>query len=117
MKPLLVYLASPYSKYPAGREAAFKEVCKKAGQLMNSGWKVFCPIAHSHPIEQSGAVLDNSHRFWLEQDFAVLCRCSVLFVYKMPGWEDSFGVTEEIKMANALGISIRFLEYGEEDVT
>jgi hypothetical protein len=116
MRNSLIYLASPYSKYPEGREEAFKTVCKKAGELMNLGWNIFCPIAHSHPIEQSGATIDNSHGFWLKQDFAVLERCDELFVYKMPGWEESFGVQEEMNVAQRLGIPIRLLEFESEHV-
>lgn len=106
----LIYLASPYSKYPHGREQAFRQVCRKAGELMLKGEKVFCPIAHSHPIEYWGMQKDQEGDFWLNQDFSVLEHCSKLIVYKMEGWEDSYGVKKEIEFAQQLDIPIEYHE-------
>lgn len=113
----LVYLASPYSKFPGGREQAYLLVCKKAWELMNEGYNVFCPIAHSHAIEitgGNGVVKDGD--WWLKQDFAVLRECRSLFVYKMPGWDESYGVGKEIELAKWEGIPIRYLEFENEPV-
>jgi hypothetical protein len=35
-----------------------------------------------------------------------------MIVFKLPGWENSEGVKEEIKLANSLGIKISYIEYG-----
>lgn len=107
----LIYLASPYSKFPKGRVQAFKEVCEKAAELMLDGHNVFCPIAHSHPIEDLGMADVHSGDFWLKQDFAVLSKCTGMFVYKMPSWEESYGVTKEIEFANKNNIPITYLDY------
>lgn len=114
----LIYLASPYSKFPGGRERAFHLVCKKAAELMLEGYNVFCPIAHSHPIEVHGNIHpdDANHSFWLKQEFAVLEKCSEVFVYMMPSWKESYGVNEEIKLADKLGIPIRYLTYDETGI-
>jgi len=110
----LIYLASPYSKYPYGRDKAFFRVCKKAGELMKQGLNIFCPIAHSHAIEKIAFDKAETGEFWLKQDFAVLENCDKLFVYKMPGWEDSLGVKAEIAYAETLEIPIEYIEYEEE---
>jgi hypothetical protein len=107
----LIYLASPYSKFPKGRIAAFEEVCEKAGHLMLEGHVVFCPIAHSHPIEQFGFVDIKDGDFWLKQDFAILAKCDEMFVYKMPSWEESYGMGREIEFAKERGIPITYIEY------
>jgi hypothetical protein len=104
----LIYLASPYSKYSGGLQEAFERVVKKAGELMLLGYKVFCPIAHTHHIQAT--IGDIGADGWLEQDFAVLERCDELWVYKMPGWENSYGVQKEIERANVLGIPITFIK-------
>jgi hypothetical protein len=107
----LVYLASPYSKYPGGRKKAFKLVCKKAAELMVQGEHIFCPIAHSHPIEVEGM---GGHQqdgdFWLDQDFAVLSACSKMFVYRMAGWEDSEGVARELAFAKQHKIPVEYID-------
>lgn len=109
----LIYLASPYSVGGAGknkRTRRFKAVCKKAAELMQQGHAVFCPIAHSHPIEVYGMNIIEGHDFWLKQDFAVLERCTKLVVYKMPGWDKSFGIGEEIKFAERRGIPVEYID-------
>jgi hypothetical protein len=108
----LIYLASPYSKYPGGRNAAFLAACDKAAELMLQGHLIFCPIAHSHPIENigmDGEIKDGD--FWLKQDFAVLSKCDELWVYQMPGWDTSYGVGKEIEFAKKNNIEVKYLEY------
>lgn len=107
---MLVYLATPYSKYPGGREQAYEMACEKAGELMDKGFRVFCPIAHSHSIEQYAFQEPKDGDWWLKQDFAVLEHCKILFVYQMEGWQDSYGVKQEIAYATARGIPVQFLE-------
>lgn len=46
----LVYLATPYSKYPRGIEAAFVDASRLAACLVRLGISVYSPIAHTHPI-------------------------------------------------------------------
>lgn len=116
VKPELVYLASPYSKYSRGVNHAFKEVSKKAAELMVQGYNIFCPIAHSHAVEGVGMAYGVFHDrkdgdFWLKQDFAVLANCSKLLVYKMPGWDTSYGVGKEIEFAKNNNIPVEYLEY------
>lgn len=111
----LIYLASPYSKYPYGREAAYKEACAEAARCMQSGVAVFCPIAHSHSIEvegMDGNIMDGD--WWLQQDFAVLKKCDELWVYQMPGWKNSYGVLKEIAFAEDNNIPIKWVEYYEQ---
>ena len=106
----LIYLASPYSKYPYGRNAATEAVTKKAAKLMLEGHCIFAPIPHSHAIEQyMDEVKDGD--FWLKQDFAVLAGCKELWVYKMPGWDESYGVAKEIEFAEKNKIKVKYLEY------
>jgi hypothetical protein len=110
----LLYLASVYSQGNASankRTRRFKQACKKAAELMQAGHNVFCPIAHSHPIEIHGLPSVEGHDFWLKQDAAVLERCTKLLVYKMPGWTKSVGIKWEIAFAEKHGIPVEYLEY------
>jgi hypothetical protein len=108
----LIYLASPYSKYPHGRVHAEAAVSTKAAELMSKGVALFCPITHSHWIEQHmDSVQDGD--WWLEKDFAVLERCDELWVYQMPGWDESYGVKKEIEFAEHNNIPITYVPYEE----
>ena len=113
LKKELVYLASPYSKYPGGKSIAFTEVCDMAAHLMHKGYNVFCPIAHSHAIETMSFKEIENGDWWLEQDFAILSKCDKLFVYQMPSWDISYGVNAEIDFAKKNRIPIEYLAYDE----
>lgn len=108
---MLVYLATPYSKFPGGREMAYQLACAKAAQLMHQGYEVFCPIAHSHSIETEAMPHIQDGDWWLKQDFAVLKHCDKLAVYQMPGWDVSYGVAKEVDFANNYKIPVEFIPY------
>lgn len=115
----LIYLASPYSVKTEGlshqvassiRDARYRKVCKLAAEMMKEGKKVFCPIAHSHPIEVIGMPGEiQSGDFWLEQDFAILKNASKLAVFQMDGWEQSSGIRREIEFAEEHNIPVEYI--------
>jgi len=108
---LLWYLASPYSKYPEGMEAAFIEVSKQAAFLKNeAGIDTFVPIAHSHPVAKYGKMDAVDHDLWLAWDKKFIDRCDGMIVCKMPSWENSFGVNWEIDQFKAQGKPIIYME-------
>ncbi len=107
------YLASPYShsSYRV-RARRYREVVKTAAALIEQGRRVFCPIAHSHPIalaiSESCAV---DFDVWMAIDLPILRHASKLVVLKLPGWDVSRGVAKEIEVAQQLGIPIEYLEF------
>ena len=108
----LIYLASPYSKYPHGIEAAWEDVCEIAGRLMKKGAIVYSPIAHSHPIAMASLELDHlDHQFWMVQNKAMLDAANTLMIAKMLDWEKSEGIKEEIKKWSDWGKSTRSILY------
>jgi hypothetical protein len=92
------YLATPYSRYPHGLEAAFRGASRAAAKFVAAGVPVFSPIAHSHPIAKEGMLdlLDLS--MWLEADAPFMAAAIGLIVVKMDGWEDSKGIAHEIEV-------------------
>lgn len=108
-KTKLVYLASPYSDQDAmimeGRRIA---ACKVAADLIRPGWSVFCPIAHNVAIIQQTEIPTGWER-WKAQDLGVLEACDELVVLMLPGWEQSKGVSEEIKAAEEFGIPVNYM--------
>jgi hypothetical protein len=112
MKNEIIYLAGPYSHPRAAiRRHRFELLNEKAAELSRAGNIIFSPISMSHPMAEYG--LPKGWEFWGKYDRAFLEVCSKLFVYKIPGWEDSVGVTEEIAIAKELEIPIEYIEYEE----
>jgi hypothetical protein len=115
---MLTYLCSPYS--PKGvtdpleakqiREQRFIEVSQMAAKLMEKGYYIFCPIAHSHPIEVYGLPDIKSGDWWLKQDFEIIKHCGLVLIYTMPGWDQSYGIGREIEYARNLGIQVSYID-------
>ena len=93
----LIYMASPYSLYTHGLDQACEDVSGVAGDLLERGVRVFCPVSHAHTIAQSSCVNPLDHKLWMTLDKAVADHCQALIVVELEGWQDSVGVREEIE--------------------
>jgi hypothetical protein len=95
------YLASPYTKYPAGLRAAYLTACLAAGSFIKAGIMVFSPIAHSHGIASMSPELGTDHASWRAYNETMLALADRLIVVCLPGWRDSEGIRDEIAFAAA----------------
>lgn len=93
----IAYLATPYSRYPYGIEQAFKHAAQLAGRLLRHGLKIYSPIAHTHCIAAHANIDPLDHSVWLPFDEAMMNVSSILLVAHMDGWEESYGIAQEIK--------------------
>lgn len=105
----LLYVGSPYTKYPAGIEAAFATVCSLMGKLLARGLKAYSPIALTHPIAIHGRIDPLDHQFWLAYDAAMMAKSDAMIVAMMDGWEMSYGVRHEIETFQAANKPVFFL--------
>lgn len=99
----LCYLATPYSKYVGGIECAFVDASKLAARLLRAGIKVYSPIAHTHPLALYGNIDPLDHAIWMPFDEAMMTVAQTLIVAHMDGWQDSFGISHEVKFFEAAG--------------
>lgn len=96
------YLATPYSNWPLGHDAAAREAAMVTTRLQNSGFVVYSPIVHSHQLcmvdrSQLHPTLDHlSHEYWLAIDRVHVESACGLIVACMPGWDESRGVKQEV---------------------
>ncbi|EJW12749.1 hypothetical protein A33M_1719 [Rhodovulum sp. PH10] len=106
----LVYLATPYTRYPDGMIAAFEAAADLAGRLVRRGVCVYSPIAHSHPLAVHGGAPATDHEMWMRQDAPMLAAADALYVAHLPGWDCSQGVAHEIAVCEAAGKPIYDLD-------
>ena len=92
----LVYIASPYTLFPAGQDAAFQEAAMITARLMTIGVKCFSPITHSHPIAQYGCIDALDHDFWLDADVPFMEAADACCVAMLESWEASDGIAREM---------------------
>jgi len=106
-----VYLACPYSHADKSvREHRVEQVNKKAAELMMSGYLVFSPLSHSHPISKHCDVDPCDNGFWLRQDLWILDICDEMHILCLHGWDESVGIGVEIKHAKSKGIEVIYHE-------
>ena len=105
----LCYLATPYSKWPQGIEAAFVAASVVAARLLERGVSVYSPIAHTHPIAIHGGLDPFDHTIWLPFDAALMNAADALIVAGMLGWSESKGVAHEIDVFASAGKSMFYL--------
>jgi len=103
----MIYVACPYSHPdPTVREARFRAACRAVVEMLRTGYVVFAPIVHCHPLVEYG--LPTEWSFWERVDRTYLERCNELVVLMLEGWEESVGVKAEIAIARELGMPVRF---------
>lgn len=105
----LIYVATPYSKYPLGIEMAFRDAARLTATLLQEGLRVYSPIAHTHPIAMWGQLDPLDHTIWLPFDEAIMEKADALLVAMLDTWESSYGVSEEINIFLTAGKPIYFL--------
>lgn len=115
-RSILYYLASPYSKYPYGINEAFEDISEIAGTLLKKGIFVYSPIAHSHPVAKYGKIDPYDHSVWMPLDLKIAESCKGLIVAKMLGWEDSYGVSLEIKHFKELNLPIYYMDVTNDEL-
>jgi nucleoside 2-deoxyribosyltransferase len=92
-----IYLASPYSDpdhIPVVEEGRFQAACRKAAEIMEAGYIVFSPIAHSHPIAKYGD-LPKDINYWKETDQCFIEWADEVWFLMIPGWMESKGMALE----------------------
>lgn len=110
----MIYLASPYS-HPDSltMRTRFLLAEQVTAQLLRERMFVYSPIVHCHELAQKFS-LPTSFEFWKAYNFDMLRRADDFFILRIPGWEESKGVTAELEFAKLCGINRGFVtEDGE----
>ena len=105
------YLATPYSGYPDGIVAAFEEASRVAARLIGRGMRIYCPIAHTHPMAVYGFLDPKDHDIWLALDGPFMDAAVGLIVVKMTEWTKSKGIAEEIKRFREVKKPVLYMEW------
>jgi nucleoside 2-deoxyribosyltransferase len=109
MKKTIAYLAAPYSHPdPEVKTQRLEAVAKAAAHLFSKGVWVFSPLTHNMTIDVHG--IHGNWQQWGEFDLEMMARCDTLLVLKLPGWEASKGVRDEIAYAKKIGLPIEELD-------
>lgn len=107
---MLYYLATAYSLYPRGLEAAYREACSIIVRLQDRGLRVFSPIAVYHPVARDCCLNGRDHEFWMRRCRPWIGDCDALIVAMMDGWEQSRGIAEERELFMRAGKKVQMID-------
>lgn len=106
---MIAYLATPFTDYHAGYEAAFIEASRIGGLLAKQGVRTFGPISMGYPM-MAYAHVSNDAEFWKDYLAPFVAVSDSLIVAMMDGWRTSEGVTHEIAEFRRAGKPIVYLD-------
>jgi len=113
--PTIAYLGAPYSHpNPEVRKFRLDSTSKLASQLFSQGRFVYSPLTHNISLSNFANEVA-SFDIWGKFDLAMLSKCDELLIYKLPGWEQSNGLKNEIDFANENHIPITYISYEEDE--
>lgn len=105
----LIYLASPYSTPRVlGNflEERYQAALKAQQWLIDQGYCAWSPIVQTHHITM-GKVL---FHFWVDYNEAFIARCQQFFVLMLPGWQESNGTKDDLRLATLHNKPITYVE-------
>lgn len=106
---MLAYLSAPYTAI-LNKDELMRIVKHAAGTYMlaNKGVHVVTPL-YNHFLLGMFPEMGQDYEFWKSYSLDLLRRCDKLVVLRIPGWQRSTGVCEEIRVANELQLPIEYL--------
>lgn len=113
----MIYLCSVYSldaktnsiRDTRTREERYLLTAKKTAEYLQEGHIIFSPIVHCH-VMANMYDLPKDYKFWQHMDRGMIDAASEVWVLKMPGWERSEGITDEIAYARTTGKPVKYIE-------
>jgi hypothetical protein len=106
------YLATPYSNYPGGHDAAADAADRETGLLIAAGINVMSPIAHCHRLFKSGYASGGDWETWKNWNTAMISSARGVIVCALEGWRESRGVQEEILLCQKIGVPLTMMTPG-----
>jgi hypothetical protein len=106
----LIYLAGPYSHRLARiRHRRYLQLTETSARLLQNGVINFSPITHSHNQQEFLDTFSTGFDDWRANDLSFVSRCEEVWVLMLPGYEESYGVKEELKFAKTNGLPIQYI--------
>jgi Domain of unknown function (DUF1937) len=108
----MLYVATPYTRYPKGIDIAAIDAANITGRLMLKGLNVYSPIVHTHECAKHAHIDPIDHDLWMRIDKAFMALCDGLIVCTLPGWAESKGVARERDYFKEVNKPIYYLRIG-----
>lgn len=107
----MIYIASPLTSDSfLEKEIRAAQVGDCCAYLMSEyGYVVFAPVAFGWAI-QKFRNMPTDWEYWKKVCRAYISRCQTVAVLMLPGWRESTGIQEELKIAAELNIPVIYID-------
>jgi len=115
----LWYFAHPYTckdaegyYVQAGEDANFAICCIRSGELLERGYNIYSPIAHTHPIHKASPTFlaRREHDMWYRLDNEFIAKTDWAGIILAPGWDESKGCIAECGQFVLRGLPVKHYE-------
>ena len=106
------YIATPYSKYPDGLDAAHDLAVEVRDLLIASGVRCFSPVAFCHETAKTLGLNPHDHDIWLPVCAPIMAHAKGLIMVRAVSWANSHGMGVEFKMFVASGRPVVYVDPG-----
>lgn len=113
----LIYLGTPYTKYPDGHESAWREAISVLGRLLDLKIKVYSPIVQGHPLSSVYGIDPHDVEFWVRFNRPLIDKSDAFLIVTMESWEISSGLKHEVGIFLEQGKPIFYLDPNDLKVT
>lgn len=108
----MIYVAAPFtSESPVTQSWRHERTCEFVSRMLSQGFHAFSPVCYCLPIAERNGWPTDAGR-WHQFNMDVLRRCEAMYILQLPGWQNSKGVTIEIKTCVILGMAM--VHYDED---
>ncbi len=107
----LIYLAGPYTdKDKKIVQQRIDWLADAVAYFMTTApdLYVFSPILQCFYVARQHE-LPHDFQFWAQRDFFMIKKSAAMWVLMLPGWKDSFGVSQEIEYAESIGRDVFYV--------
>lgn len=100
----MIYLASPFSSgLPTIVEERYSKTVQFTLQAIANGYPLFSPIVYFKPLA-SALKLPDDAGFWHNMNMEFLRKAEMIWVLRLPGWDQSKGMQVELRVAKMLNM-------------
>ena len=106
------YVATPFTKYPHGHEAAYKLACVETARFAAAKIPVMSPIIQGWGLYKFGGLPAVDAEMWRRINRPLMEVAKGCLVVMADGWDVSEGVAEEIDWFRSVGKQVRYSAVG-----
>lgn len=100
------YLASPFSQYSGGHQAAVVVAAEATALLFRAGVTVFSPIVHGYGLVKWGGVQGTDFEYWRIANHRMIKASAGLILLTVDGYTESKGIADELTYCSEIGRAV-----------